>query len=229
MASKDVFSNDIVSIKKGMDDNVFTFSFKNEEEKRDLLIESLYKEIKISLKKREDDNVFDLDAGYIETLPSLIKRKLGVLSYELTLLCMLQLGEQCIYLNEKGVVYPFIDIHSIIVIDERYFILLSDEFIEYSREIDGNKIDIITPYQKTFIFSDEMLAIKTLPIKVFYNNWVQSLGLLGVYLISGKTKITHKTVIEYKSLIQDIEDTKLYFMLIRCLEKKSYKRKLLYI
>jgi hypothetical protein len=221
-----LFTNDLLTINK-IDDSLYSFTFNDKDEKSDLLIQSLYKQFKSLMKKEDDRYIVKCDS--IETLPQLISRKRGVLSYEQTLLCILQIGEQCIFLNEKGVVYPFIDINSIVVVNDNLFMLFDSELIEYSREIDGNKIYIIPPFDKTFLFSDELLSVKSLPARIHFNNWVFSIGLLGIYIISGKTDISNKTDANYREIIENIQDTKLYFMLMRCVEKKFNKRKLLYI
>jgi hypothetical protein len=161
----------------------------------------------------------------IETLVNFHERNLKLLSYLNVLNMMLQIGEQIKNMEENNVTVPYIDINNIIVIDENKYILLDSELIE----IRENKIQIVKPYKKGFLFSDELHNIVSLPSSMYSNNWIYSLGLTAIYLLTGETKLQDKDRRHYEILIENIIYTKLYFMIMRCLEKNHSERIYIYI
>lgn len=230
-----LFRNTLVKIEKIMDTK-YEFEFiKNE--KSALLIRSLYM-LGLGLNKIEDGDEeierYELICDSIQTLNQLRSKKGDLLGYLPTLNCCLMIGDQVKLYLKNNVVCPYIDIDNILVIDDAVFIYMNEEFNELEGAVgddedDTNKyIEIDKPYDKHFLMGNELFNLVSLPGKIHHTDWIYSLGLLGVYLLTNNNKIQNIPHEKYAELIEMIQSTKLYFMLLRCLYKKTYERKFLY-
>jgi len=136
------------------------------------------------------------------------------LPYNVLLKIIYSLSTQIHYLlkNESKCFYK-LDISNIFVINENKFIYLSYEDL---KDVKENNIHIYTPIIKTSGFlSPELKNVTSIPIIVNYKTIFYSLGLFILNSINNETI--------------SIEDTKLYYFLMRCLCKDPENRFLLYV
>jgi len=120
----------------------------------------------------------------------------------------------------------------IMVIDETKFIYLSNSHL---LELDENNIQIMRPFvlknteENVDFVSHEFLKIKELPYKLHYKTIFYSLGYLLIYSLTNEVinNITNDEEIE--ELLKPIKETKLYWLIKRCLEREPEKRILLLV
>ena len=105
-------------------------------------------------------------------------------------------------------------------------------------EIDNkNKTVVSCPFNNTdFFVSPEILKIKTLPSYVHYKTAYFSLACLAIYVLLSEPDfyneyLNHKnseTIINSLDL-HPVKDTKLYWLLSRCLVEEAEKRSILFV
>jgi len=144
-------------------------------------------------------------------------------SYEKTQEFISSITIQLKYLQEQGYSFYGLDLESIIVINNSIFIQLS---LEYLVPLNTNLISIYQPFSKKIFISPELYSQTTLPIFIPYYTINYSLAELGIFLLF-KKRLQPKDNDNntYKSILEPIEGTKLYWFLLRALEIKT----LLYI
>tara|TARA_Y100000780_G_scaffold232377_1_gene263245 strand:- start:10218 stop:10889 length:672 start_codon:yes stop_codon:yes gene_type:complete len=213
------FENQYVNIETINEKQILTFNDSNE--KNDVLMASLY-ENELPL-KRESDNVLELKVNSIKTLKQLILTNQGVLTYNHVLNMMIHIGKQCIFFVNNGYSIPYIDMDNIIVLNSNTFVLLDADLIKINPD---TSIDIDVPYDKSSFLGYDLETIHKIPSKIHNSNWVYSLALVAIFCLTG-TKPTKSS--KYEDIIEYIQDTKLYFMILRCLKKNHNERRYLYI
>jgi hypothetical protein len=221
-----LFTNSSVKIEK-IADSKYEFEFSNTDD-NDLLIRSLY-ELNLGLVKteaNEDVEKYQLDCDSIQTLGQFRSKKSGLLEYNNVLNCCLMVGDQMNYFLKEGVISPYIDIDNIIVINDSLFAYMNTDFVDVIEDI---YIEIGELYEKNMLMGHELYNLKSLPGRIHVNDWIFSLGLLGIYLLTNNTDLQNKTHEKYSQMIEMIQDTKLYFMLLRCVYMNVNVRRYLYI
>jgi len=127
----------------------------------------------------------------------------------------------------------------IIVIDDEKFAFLGNELV-VKLESEGSEQTIIScPYLNTdFFFSPEMLIIKELPSFIHYKTSYFSLGCLFIYVLTGNDDFYKEYLGDLnqwqKKLLEPlndhpIKDTKLYWIICRCLKDEPTERSLIFI
>lgn len=224
-----IFKNEILEIQKGKEKNYIFFY----DVEYQFLISSLQLDkFKTNDKKRdkkqnkENKNYVSYNVESIQTINQYIERKDGILRYSDTLNLFVTLGSQLVNLDRNGYVYPFLDLNNILVLNDSLFIYVNGENIVKKER--NNTITISKPYKKNFLFSPELYQITELPSVVPSNSWIYSLGSLCVYCLTGKKERERKKD-GYKMIIDMIQDTKLYFSILRCIERNPMERLYLYI
>lgn len=220
------FVNSFVRIEK-ITTGKYNFYFQKDNEDVEMLISSLYSNSLIMDRNGENDkeNIYEVKAISMQTLNQYISKKKGLLSYTDTLRLMIHIGMQNIHFSKGGYVLPYINIDNIIVINDEKFILMDADLLEVKKDT----IQIISPYEKMFLMSDELLKVTSIPQKIHQNAWIYSLGLLGMYTLTGIKEFRGKDKNYFTQLIDNIQSSKLYFMILRCVEKKELERRFLYI
>jgi hypothetical protein len=231
-----IFTNSIITIKK-IGDNEYQFQYN----KKDIhLIRSLNIPTLIPEEIHGDDNItVRAQLSSIESLEQIIERKRGVLSYQDTLKLVLYIGAQLVNLDKVGYVYPYLDKKDILVLDDMLYIYVGEELLQKEDSdvgIDaadadggGDVIQITTPYKKTMYFSPELYELSALPAYIPTNAWVFSLGAIAAHCLTKHDSFTNKNKEFFKLILEPIQYTKLYFCILRCLEHKSLKRRMLFI
>jgi hypothetical protein len=158
------------------------------------------------------------------------------LPYNLALKMTLNLVTQLNYLiTQFSKTFLGFSPKNLIIIDKSKFVYLCDEFLLDIIK-NGENLLIKSPFtQDDFFFSPELLSIKEIPSFVNYKVSYFSLGYLILYTLLGhdiesnsedlpeKDKISHRM----NTLI--IKNTKLYWLLERCLVEEPKNRSILFI
>ena len=104
-------------------------------------------------------------------------------------------------------------------------------FIGFDKVIKTTKnfIEIVTPIDKNIFFAPEVENINSLPAKLTYPNksGYYSIGKIAIFLLSKNAKT--RTIDEYKTDLAPLLNTKIYWMILRCLAYNPKNRYLLYI
>lgn len=128
----------------------------------------------------------------------------------------------------------------ILVINDTTFAYIGNEFITKIDE-DTSNVMICCPYStKDFLFSPEMLKIKEIPSYIHFKTSYFSLGLLIIYAlleeedfyteyINDKQYVNHKDSINMLNVLNNhpIKNTKLFWVLSRCLVEEAKERSII--
>ena len=154
--------------------------------------------------------------------------------YNIALKMSYYLSKQLNYLicHEEKCFYE-LNTQYIMVIDESKFIYLSNSHL---LELDQQNLQIMRPFvlknteQNIDFVSPELLQIKELPYKLHFKTIFYSLACLLVYSLTNEqiNNITNSECItntqEIEELLKPIKETKLYWLIKRCLEREPEKR-----
>ena len=231
-------------------ETLFTIEFK---ERSKELIQSIVKsKLLIGTTISDDDKFIQFSALSIKTLEqhqkTLFKNqgtKKG--SYQITLKMLYDLSNQLSMLekNSNKVFYCY-EPEKIIVIDQCIFIYLSNENMISINDNEKNNIVFTSPFHKTNGFlCPEIKAIKSIPTEINARSTYYSLGALAIYMLTAvditnttttkttttKTTTTNTTTTKpiITEIINQIKETKLFYMLERCLNEKAEDRSILFI
>jgi hypothetical protein len=124
---------------------------------------------------------------------------------------------------------------NIIVIDEKKFAFLGSEL--FANIEDNNNILISYPFTTDeFFVSPELLKITELPSYIHYKTAYFSLACLAVYVLLSETDfyneyLNHKNAeaILNSLKLHPVKDTRLYWLLSRCLVEEAEKRTILFV
>ena len=214
-----VFRNGNVSIKK-MKDNKYKIDYD----------EGNYKHFWKFIKELIGEKNNNFEAYSVVSLKELLKEKKNQLSYHHLSLFFKQVGNQYVNLEKDGVGKVFIDLDDIVVVhknEERRDSIFLCLGLENVYEIEKTEININFPYKKSRVstfFSPELKNGKKFPLKIKKQSCIYSLCALIVSCLKQNIKLEN-----IKEELSTIEETKLYYALIRCLEEEPYNRYYLWI
>ena len=122
----------------------------------------------------------------------------------------------------------------IIVINDEKFAFLSSELVA---DIDYEMATISRPFSSNdFLFSPEILKIKEIPSKIHYKTAYFSLGILLVYMLLAdeefyKDYLKHKTSEKILESLNShpVKNTRIYWLLSRCLIEEPGSRSIILI
>jgi hypothetical protein len=127
-------------------------------------------------------------------------------------------------------------LENLIVIDKHKFVYLCDEFLLDIKNDNNDNNDVLISYPFTcddFFMAPELYCIKEIPSFVSYKVSYFSLGYLILYTLLGDNIDSDREDLQDKikkhldSLI--IKNTKLYWLLERCLVEEPTNRSILFI
>lgn len=156
--------------------------------------------------------------------------------YEIALRLAYYLAKQLKYLliEEDKCFYEF-NPENILVLDESKFVYLSDSHL---LELDENsmKIQIARPFTIRNIninidfVSPEFAKIRELPSQIHFKTIFYSLGRLLMFSLTNENEIERiHTDEEIEILLKPVKETKLYWLIKRCLDDDPEKRMLLLV
>ena len=180
----------------------------------------------LNITKKTDNGLF-FNAKNVINLDK-VKKKDG-LSYEQCKLLFLNLKEQIDALHNKDVSPITLKESEIYYIENETkphcFVLLN---LDNIYEIEKNNIQILTPFYQHKFFSPELKRIKSFPLAVSKKTIYYSLGLLVMNCLAQfETKIIDD--FKFNKHIEMIKETKLYWALLRVVEKEPQNRFCLFI
>ncbi len=213
-----VFRKGNVSIKK-MKDNKYKIDYEEGEYKH------FWKFVKELVGEKNS-----FEAHSVVSLKELLKEKKNMLSYHHLSLFFKQVGDQYVNLEKDGYGKVFVNLEDIVVIHKNkekkgsVFLCLG---LEDVFEIEKNIININFPYKKSMVstfFSPELKNGKKFPLKIKKQSCIFSLCALIVSCLKPDFNLEN-----YREGLSSIEETKLYYALLRCLEEEPYNRYYLWI
>jgi hypothetical protein len=181
--------------------------------------------LKIVEQKKEGDIIkkFTIKADNVTTLKELLKKHKNKLPYELCMELLYNIGNQIQTLERFYLGIPYIELDDIIVVNDKTFLFLnSDKLID----IKSQQLEIEQPIKKGMFFSPELQEIKKIPANISYKSSFYSLGSLIVFCYYHK-QIDMNSEISLQ--IKSLYTSKLYWSLLRLLEKDTSKRHYLII
>jgi|TARA_B110000971_G_C20024706_1_gene508176 hypothetical protein len=215
-------------------------------EKYKLFFEKIKKNIKNDIVSQRNNKSFTIKASKVEGLKELLKRK-NTLSYRHLKQLFTQINKQLQGLEENGYCNLFLDLNDIVRIEtcdetqqggsggDIFFLYLNTH--NFLPIIDTFNTKILKPFDKNNKFlSIELKKLNTFPKKVHINSQYYSLALLTIYCCKLSKKYTNvnfnKLDLQYNKFseyLSNIENTKLYYALLRCLVNNPKDRVSLYI
>ena len=153
------------------------------------------------------------------------------LSYESALKLVYNLTNQLKYLiEEESESFYRYTTDNIIVIDNDKFIYLSNENLMKIIE-KTELIKFVAPFDRDGFVSPELLKIKSVPSTVNYRTIYYSLGLLVMDCLFDYQKENDilNDINDKEELLTPIKDTKLFYLIKRCLHEEPTSRIIIYI
>lgn len=204
--------------------NTYTIRYNNEDT---IFFSSLVFKRKFTQQEINDDTTtVTFNAKSVETLKQMVSKQNGYLSYNDVVHFIHDIGTQCVNQEKKGVIFSGINKDRIIVIDDIYYVLLDTDI--YAKTDENTFTLERTPFKNEHS-SPELLSLATLPNTLHRTSWMYSLASLCIDLLFQQHKLQNKRETEIKTLIESIQDTKLYFCLLRMLQKNPMNRKFLFV
>ena len=191
--------------------------------------------------ENENKNSFTIKAKKIEKLIDLLKRK-ETLSYRHLSQLFLNVGKQLEGLEKDNYCNLFLKMEDIVRVEletstqkggsggDIFFLYLNTENFTPIKE---KKTKILKPFNKNEKnISPEMKLVKSFPTEIHLNSQFYSLSLLvchcGEWNKKKPLKINY-SIDYFREYLSNIDNTKLYWALLRCLENNPNDRVYLYI
>jgi len=228
MADATIYESTIINIKK-FDEFTYLLTFTNTEE-FPVFYASLYTYFKPLIIKEEnegDDILLTVTLQSVQTLKQYLAHKKQYLSYQDCLHFFKSIGRQLKYLERNKKTLLTFDLDNIIIFNDSFYLYMEPDNTIFSIRDDTILIDkllVNTPFS-----SPTIKNIKEIPHTLREtNNWMYSLGSIIGYCLT-HNKDFKKRKFDSKLSLEMIQDTPLYFALLRCLETTSFKRFYYYI
>ena len=174
-------------------------------------------------------------ANSVVTLKNLIKNN-NFLNYKYLSYLFLFLKTQLLFLKKNNIGILFFNIDDIVCIENNkniQFIFLNSNNLF---EINENEMIVTKSFEKknkNNFLSPELLTINSIPFNINYKCSFFSLASLVAFCINGKNIDIFNPISwnidDLKIILQPIENTKLYWALLRCKELNPNDRYLLWI
>ena len=177
--------------------------------------------------ERSDKTNVEFRAESIETYPQLMSKHGNVLSYSMCELLLLNIGSQCIALENSGFVYVDLDVSNMITFNNgEKFIYLDDAIFEK----DSKSSFVLDKFvEKSRFSSPEFLSVASLPSRLHSNSWIYSLAAIVFHSLTQLFDTQSMREEEIREKLQSIQDTKLYFCISRMIYHNHNMRKFLFI
>ena len=187
---------------------------------------NIQKQIVTKIEKSGKTNV-EFRSDSVKTYPQLMARNDNVLSYSMCLQLLLNIGSQCIVLENSGFVYADLDVSNIITFNNgEKFIYLDDVIFEKNSK---SSFVLDKLVNKSRFSSPEFLNVTSLPSQLHSNSWIYSLGAIVFHSLTQLSETQSMREQEIMVNLQSIQDTKLYFCILRMLYHNHNMRKFLFI
>ena len=211
-------------------DNKYKFTFENGEKFNNFYKKS-WKSLKLT--NRNQTN-FSFKADNVMPLTKFLSKNKNF-SYNQAKWLFLDIGKQYEGLEKDGYGNLYIDQKDIVCIflndiNDRNGEKIIYLYLNTSTFIKKNNMDleITKPLKPNKYFSPEMRSLNSFPAQIPYTSCYYSLSLLIIDIFSDLKSLEY-TLENFKKLLQEIEDSKLYYSLLRCLEEDPNNRYFLFI
>jgi len=150
--------------------------------------------------------------------------------YQKTLDLILSLGQQLEYLIEtENVSFYEYNPENVIVIDEKIFIYLSNKLMRVSSSSSSSgkrTMEFMFPFIRApnLLISPELTKIQSIPCIVNHKTIYYSLGLLSTFFLLNEVNSEFSL-----EKLNFMKHTKLYWLLLRCLDLDPLKRTIVYL
>ena len=230
----EIYSNNYLKIIYNLENNTCKVELKRS---NPMLLLSLKKIIR-GATCSDDYELLTFKAYSVEMFTSYKEKKSEKPSIYMVANMVATLGEQLKYMvSEQSYTFLGYNIENILIIDGNKFVFLD---IELMSEIDEeNNITIFYPFNKNELFvSPELKKATRLPINIHYKTSYFSFGCLLLYVLLSYDDAFYKEYLFGGNMSQLlnkylnrhlIKDTKLYWLIERCLVEESGKRSILFI
>ncbi len=179
------------------------------------------------------DTVLSFKVGKCHTLKELLKIKNNNLSYRHSEYLFTIIGEQLKNLEKDHYSLFELDLDDILIFvyggGWANISLLFLNTSKFKKLDEYGNIILNRPFLKNNKFlSPEVKSIDEIPAKFNKNTWIYSMGYLVCYCLNSEVEkgITKE---EIANILKELETTKLYYAVLRCLEIEPDKRYYLYI
>ena len=206
-------------------DDLYQLEYNKENE---LIISSLnIQEQIVSKEDKSDTVVIDIAINMVESYPQLLSRHENTLSYEICENLLKDIGSQCIMMENNGIVYADLEVSNIISINNgNRFIYLDDNTFEKN----SKTTFILNKFvERTNFSSPELLKVSKLPSQVYSKSWIFCLSAIVFFSLTKEIGVQRLREEEIKSKLESIQDTKLYFCLLRMLQQNHHMRAFLFV
>ena len=147
--------------------------------------------------------------------------------YQKTLDLILSLGQQLEYLIEtENVSFYEYNPENVIVIDDKIFIYLSNKLNHVTNAPNKRTMEFRFPFIRAphLLISPEVATIQSIPCTINHKAIYYSLGLLSTFfLLNERVGEFHLDELNF------LKNTKLYWLLLRCLDLDPLKRSIVYL
>ena len=229
-----IFKTKTCTLKKNS--NKFTLNYENVDKFQNFF-ETLKKKLKITKEKKGKS--FTFEGISVESLPDLLSRK-GTLSYRHLKHLFLDIGKQLEGLEKDNFGHLFFRLEDIVRVeldettqeggtgkDISFLYLNTDKFLPLNNKF----LTISRPFDKSkLFFSPEMKNINHFPVNIPISSQFYGLSLLVSFCLrKDDTKIKVLNLDNFRQYLSSIENTKLYWALLRCLQLDPDDRVYLFI
>ena len=155
---------------------------------------------------------FTIHAESIQTLAQVMKGTRDLLTYDIAMTLLADVGNQLRALERFGLAVPYISEHDIVIVNGKRFLYMGDYMT--LKVVEGS-IPIEKPYTKGEFSSPELLTTTQIPARISSKAQLYSLGALVAWALTGNTpKADGK---DYERVLDRLYATKLFWALQRCL------------
>jgi hypothetical protein len=208
--------------------NEYKYSLKIKCENTDQLYNTIQLFIRSSFYDEDNDTIL-FSAETVFTLKEYLSNICNFkMPYNTCIKMIDDLTKQIIYLKKQNFGFYGFNLNDILVIDDTFVFCCTDCLLP----LVNDHCIFYSPIEKPYFSNPEILELTRLPSKIYYKCAYYSLGslvtfcLLNKYLLVGNEI---KSVEEIDSILLPLNNTKLYWFIIRCLDTNIHNRKLLLI
>lgn len=162
---------------------------------------------------KQRHKILPIQADSIQTLPQFLQKNKHYLSYEESMKFLLDIGNQLQTLERFYMAIPYLELEEIIVVNDKHFLYMNAEKVV---PIERGQITITIPYKESHFFSPEFKNISGIPANISSKSGFYSLGILVAYCLTNQ--YIGNDPGHYKTVLESIYATKLFWALERLLE-----------
>ena len=185
---------------------------------------------------QERDSVYNPEQSYsinintysVTSFDKFLENNNYRLEYDIVLKILQEYSNIIMYLEKMKKTIVLFSLEDLVVIDETMFLFINNENIFNLRESNEKMVDISIPLEMTKFISPELQKQESLPFSLDYRSGFFSLASILTYCLFAETLID-KDQNQVEKLLQPINNTKLFWFIIRCGERNIKERVCLFV